>query len=253
MSSVTKLLSILDFFSIETPLLTAEEIISKLGCSRPQGYRYIRELYGPGYLTRFAGAYSLGPKIIELDFFIRAGDPLLRISGPLIRDLRDRVACDIALVKMFGDHLIAVHHEYYMEPNLIAFGRGRPMPMFRGSVYKVIMAHLPSTRQKQLFQRYPDEVKASTLGHTWEEMRANLRKIRKAGYAMSAGEADQLNGGIAVPILGDDPNVAPPALVLIMPRARYETSNIEMLAQIMKNVAADISHNLRLRHPILKK
>ena len=246
MSSVTKLLSILDFFSTETPLLTAEEIISKLGCSRPQGYRYIRELFGRGYLTRFAGAYSLGPKIIELDFFIREEDPVLRISKPLIRDLRNRLECDIALVKIFGDHLIAVHHEYFLEPNLIAFGRGRPMPMFRGSVWKVIMANLPGTRQKQLVERYPDAVRTSTFGHTWEEMRANLKKIQKAGYALSVAEADQLNGGISVPILGDDPHVPPSALVLIMPRARYETSNIEMLAQIMKSSAAEISQSLRL-------
>ncbi|MDP8990513.1 MAG: helix-turn-helix domain-containing protein, partial [Acidobacteriota bacterium] len=184
MSSVAKVLSILEFFNSGTSLLTAEEINTKLGCSRPQAYRYIRELNEKGFLTRFAGGYSLGPKIIELDYFIRIGDPLLQVSIPLIRDLRNRVGADVILVKMFGDHLVAIHHEHASDLSLVGFGRGRPMLIFRGSAYKVILANLPTARQKRLFDKYPDEVKASTLGHTWEEMRADLRKIRKAGYAV---------------------------------------------------------------------
>src|ERR1019366_8300669 len=101
--------------------------------SRPQGYRYIRELYATGFLTRFSGAYSLGPRIIELDFIIRRGDPLLRSSEPLIRELRDRVACDVILARMFGNHLVAIHHERCNDTNFVGYGRGRPMPLFRGS------------------------------------------------------------------------------------------------------------------------
>jgi DNA-binding IclR family transcriptional regulator len=253
MSSVAKVLSILEFFNSDTPLLTAEEINSKLGCSRPQAYRYIRELNEKGFLTRFAGGYSLGPKIIELDFFIRMGDPLLQVSVPLIRDLRDRLACDITLVKMFGDHLVAIYHEQFVDSRAVGFSRGRPMPIFRGCGYKVILAYLPSVRQKRLFDKYPEAVKASALGHTWEEMRTDLRKIRKAGYAVSIGELEPLNAGIAVPILGDESSTPPPALTLVVPRARYETSNTEMLIQIVSDVAADISHNLRLRRPTLQK
>jgi DNA-binding IclR family transcriptional regulator len=249
MSSLTKLLSILEFFSLGNTVLTAEEIISKLGCSRPQGYRYIRELYSAGFLTRFSGAYSLGPRIIELDFIIRRGDPLLRSSEPLIRELRDRVACDIILAKMFGDHLVAIHHERCNDTNFVGYGRGRPMPLFRGSGYKLILAYLPSARQKRLFHQYPDAVKASNLGQTWEELRADLRKIRQAGYALSFGELDAVNVGISAPIF-DEPNIPPIALTLIVPRTRYETSNQEMLAQIVTSVTSNISHHLQQQRAI---
>jgi|SRR5665213_907480 len=249
MSTASRLLSIFEFFKADTPLLTAEDIISKLGCSRPQGYRYIRELNETGFLARFAGGYSLGPKIIELDFFIRASDPLLEVSVPLIRDLRNRVACDVTLVKMFGDHLVAIYHAKSTDSRLVGFRRGRPMPKFRGCGYNVILAHMPSARQKRLFDKYPEAVETSTLRHTWEGMRADLRNIRKMGYAVSLGELDPLNVGIAAPILDGELNTPPPALTLVVPRARYETSNKDLLAQIVKEVAADISHNLQLRRP----
>lgn len=247
MSSLARLLSIFDFFDAGNAVLTADEIVSKLGCSRPQGYRYIRELCTTGFLCRFSGAYSLGPRIIELDYVIRSGDPALRIAEPFIRELRNRVACDVILVKMFGDHLVALHHERCNDTTLVGYGRGRPMPIFRGCGYKVILAHLPAVRQKRLFQQYPDAVKASELGHTWEEMRVDLLKIRKSGYALSFGELDPVNVGIAAPVFDDEPGAPPNALTLVVPRVRFETSNREMLTQILKTAAADISYHLQ-RH-----
>ena len=41
MSTLKRALAILDLFSLATPVLTAEEIISKLSYSAPTGYRYI--------------------------------------------------------------------------------------------------------------------------------------------------------------------------------------------------------------------
>lgn len=244
MSSISRVLSILDFFNPVAATLTADDIIAKVGCSRPQGYRYIRELHSAGLLTRFLGGYSLGPRIIELDFVIREGDPLLRASALRIRELRDRLACDVILAKMFGDRLIAIHHEHCDRSDFVGFGRGRPMPMFQGAGYKLILANLPSARQKRLFVQYPDAVKSSKLGQTWEEMRKDLRNIRRAGYALSLGELEVNNVGIAAPIF-DEPGVPPTAMTLVVPRARFETSNHEMLIEIVMNAASDISHHLQ--------
>ncbi|MEQ1948658.1 MAG: IclR family transcriptional regulator [Bryobacteraceae bacterium] len=244
MSSLTKLLSILEFFEVGNSFLTAEEIVSRLGCSRPQGYRYIKELCSAGLLTRFSGAYSLGPRIIELDFVIRSADPLLQIARPVIRDLSNRVSCDVTLVKLFGDHMVAIHHEENVQTSGITYSRGRPMPIFRGCGFKLVLAYLPTSRQKQFFERYPEAVQTSTLGKSWEEMRADLKKIRKSGYAVSAGELDAGSIGLAAPVFEAGPSMAPCALTLIVPESRYETSNQQMLVEIVKDVASDISARL---------
>ena len=246
MSSLTRLLSILDFFGPRTAVLSAEEIIARLGCSRPQGYRYIRELCTAGLLTRFSGDYSLGPRIIELDFLIRSGDPLLETSEALIRELRDRVGCDVLLASIFGDRIVAIHHERGDGAGFVGYGRGRPMPLFSGAGSKIIVASLPLARQKRLFLKYPDEAEASKLGRNWEELRAELRRIKHAGYAMSFGELDSTNAAIAAPVFHEW-GVPPAALILVMPRARYDTSNPKMIAQIVVDAAYRISRRAEQR------
>jgi len=246
MSSLTRLLSILDFFGPNTAMLSAEEIIGRLGCSRPQGYRYIHELCAAGLLTRFSGDYSLGPRIIELDFVIRSGDPLLAASEPLIRELRDRLGCDVLLASIFGDRLVAIHHQRSDDTEFVAFGRGRPMPLFSGAAWKIILANLPVARQKRLFLKYPEEVAASKLGRTWEEFRSELRGIRRAGYASSLGELDSKNAGIAAPVF-HEAGVPPAALALVMPRARYDSGNSAMMAQIVVDVASRITQRAEQR------
>lgn len=235
----------MDFFGSQTAALSAEEIIGRLGCSRPQGYRYVHELCAAGLLTRFSGAYSLGPRIIEMDFIIRSADPLLETSESLIRELRDRVECDVLLASIFGDRIVAIHHERSNGTEFVRYGRGRPMPLFSGAACKIILASLPVARQKRLFLKYPEEAAESKLGGTWDEFQAELRSIRRAGYAMSLGELDSANVGIAAPVF-HEPGVPPAALAVVMPRARYDTADSEEIVRTVREVAARIS--LRAGH-----
>jgi DNA-binding IclR family transcriptional regulator len=75
MSSIAKLLSILELFSEARPFLCAEEVAAQLDCSLPTAYRYVRELVESGMLVRFpSGEYGLGPRIIKLDYHLRVSD-----------------------------------------------------------------------------------------------------------------------------------------------------------------------------------
>ena len=96
MSSQKKMLAVLDVFTPAHPLLTAEDVMSRLGYSRGTAYRYIRELCDAGLLTRVGGCYALGPRIIELDFNIRQWDPVLRASQSSQNALRGEHEVDAA-------------------------------------------------------------------------------------------------------------------------------------------------------------
>ncbi len=88
MSSIAKLLSILELFSEARPFLSAEQVAAELDCSIPSAYRYLRELVESGILVRFAGGeYGLGPRIIKLDYHLRVSDPLLRAGQPIMKEL----------------------------------------------------------------------------------------------------------------------------------------------------------------------
>ena len=102
MSSLKKMLAILDLFSPDRPLWSAEEVIVRSGHSRPTGYRYVKELCAAGLLKRSDAGYSLGPRVIELDYYIRQSDPLLNACKPVMRRLARETGFDVLLASMYG-------------------------------------------------------------------------------------------------------------------------------------------------------
>lgn len=244
MSSVKKVFAILDLFSIERPTLTADEIIAILECSRPQGYRYIRDLCEAGFLVRFSGEYRLGARAIELDYIVRESDPLLRAAEPTMRQVRQQSGCDILLLSMVGDRIITIHHERGTDPTTVTYSRGRLMPLFRGAGSKVIMASLPAAKQKQLFEKYNALEEPSVLGNSWEEVRGSLKDIRRAGYSVSVGELDPENVGISAPIAYDAP-AAHAGIVMVLSATRYLTTDKSVIIQMARAAAEQISDAIR--------
>ena len=85
MSSLERLLSVLDLYSEVEPIWTLDEIIQQTGYARSTAYRYVRELCDSGLLISIGkGAHVLGPRFIELDRLIRNTDPLLMAAQKII-------------------------------------------------------------------------------------------------------------------------------------------------------------------------
>src|SRR5690242_20035487 len=111
MSSLTKMLAVLDLFSKDNPVWSADDIIAELKYSRPTAYRYFKTLCASGLLRRSAGWYVLGPRIVELDYHIRRCDPLLSVGRPVMQRLCQQTGCDVLLLSMYGTTTLAIHHE----------------------------------------------------------------------------------------------------------------------------------------------
>ena len=240
MSSLRRMLAILDLFTPERPVRIAEDVAAGCGCSVATAYRYLAELCRAGLLARVAGAYALGGRIIELDYTIRACDPLLQAAQPIMRELRDRTGCDVLLADMTGDRILASHHERGNDPATVSFGRGRPMPLFRGAGSKVIIASLPWARLRKLHAGRGTEVSAAGLGENWAAFRAAIAAIRRAGCAVSLGELDPQNVGVAAPVRHGGA-VPSGGLVLVLSRARWSIADKQLVAELVKTAAARIA------------
>lgn len=229
------MLAVLDLFTEEHAILSADEIAGRLKYTRPTGYRYVRELVGAGLLVRAPHGYALGPRIIELDWLIRTRDPLLTASRDAVRELSQRLGCDITQMGLYGDRIVTIHHERGPEPLEISFDRGRPMPLFRGAPSKAILAFLPRARLERLYGKHYRK----GFPKFFKEMQA----IRKAGYAASFGELDPGKVGIGAPVFRRDRTVAG-SLCLVLTQVRYETANTDLLIEKLLDSAARISEAL---------
>jgi DNA-binding IclR family transcriptional regulator len=242
-SSLTRMLAILDLFTERHPTLTADEIVERLKCSRPTGYRYTRELVSAGLLVRAAGSYSLGPRIIELDWQIRCWDPVLHESREVVQTLVARTGCSVTVMGLYGERIVTIHHEHGTERLEINYERGRPMPPFGGAPAKAILAFLPKSRLLRLYDRHRDELPMGVRRRGFGSIFEELQTIRRQGYAVSSGELDADKVGIAAPVKQQGKNTVG-SICLVLTKVRYGTSNADLLARLIKEAAQKLGERL---------
>jgi DNA-binding IclR family transcriptional regulator len=240
MSSLTRMLAILDLFDEGSSVWTAEAIAERLGYSLPTGYRYVRELAEAGLLRRDAGGtYVLGARIIELDYKIRIGDPLLMAGERVMRTLAADTGFEVVLGTIYGERIVTIHQVHGTEGVAATFGRGRRMPLYRGMLSKAILAALPRARLRKLYERSADEAQASPLARDWDGLLAELKAIRGAGYSISHGELDSGLTGLAVPLASPERRIIA-ALGFVMTQPRYSTSDHALLVRRLEASARAI-------------
>ena len=241
MSSLRRMLAILDLFTEDAPVWTAEDLTDRLGYSRPTGYRYVRELVAAGLLLRLTGGlYHLGPRIIELDHQIRATDPVLNAGLPIMKALAEQTGCHVLLASIYGEQVLNIHHEPGLEPLRLRFSRGVPMPLVRGATSKAILAHLPRVRLKRIFEKHAKAIAQANLGGTWDEFRRALASIRKQGYSYTGGELDPPNVGIAAPVFAADGEVLGAVSFVTLDR-RWAILDQAQLVEILRDGARRIT------------
>jgi DNA-binding IclR family transcriptional regulator len=150
-TSLVRMLSVLDLFSDQRLHWSAEDISETLGVSLPTSYRYLKTLSDAGLLRRGSDAqFTLGPRIVVLDHFIRQADPVLQCGIPFMKELVAQTGFDCVVSSMHGDQLLDTHRELGSMPASLSYGRGRPRPLFQGAAPKVILAGLPTPQLAQI-------------------------------------------------------------------------------------------------------
>ena len=244
MNGLARSLAIMDLFTAERPVWTADLIIQACGLSRPTGYRYVRELLATGLLIRVgAGEYSLGPRIIELDRLIRHADPMMVHGMGVIADLVGATGCDVMLAALYGDRIVTTHQEPGLERLRLSFGRGQALPLFRGAGSKIILAYLKPARLARLFEAHAAEIAAVGLGGTLAELRGHLAGIRRAGHAVSTGELDPGFYGLAAPVFGRDGEVLG-SVIAALSTARLAITDVRALTRHVTAAAGRLTASI---------
>ncbi len=223
---------------------TTEAISDALQVSLPTGYRYVRMLTDAGLLQRTADSqYTLGPRIVVLDHYIRLSDPVLQHGLPFMKELAAQTGLDCVVSALYGGQLLDTHRETGSAPLNLSYGRGRPRPLFRGAAPKVILAALPTAALHKLFDARQGEVAAAGLPTDWPNFRRTFSRIRKAGFYRSHGELEASLAAVAAPLLHPDGRVAG-ALSLVTTVDRMAVIDTTKLAQRVMRAAQDIGSRL---------
>ncbi len=244
MSSLSRMLAVLDLFTSEDPVWTAESIAARLDCSIPTAYRYLRELGDCDLLrSAAAGQYVLGTRIVELDYQLRMGDPLLQAASRPMRELARQSECDVALTALSSQHLLTIHYESTQAEMRASYGRGRRMPTFRGSASLALLSALGKPMLRKLHAANLEEALKTPGAETLEALSAQLKDVRKTGYATSVGALDSQNAGVAIAIASEEHNVLA-SLGFVMSLQRFRMLESQRAASMLNQCAQEILLNL---------
>lgn len=248
MGTVDKVLRVLRLFSAEDPQWTVESAALNLGIPSSTAYRYFRSLTEFGLIADFAGGrYVIGPATIEQDRLARRTDPLVLAARAPMDELASVSHSDniVLLSRIYGRRVMCVDQRSTGHHHMaLSFERGRPMPLFRSSVSKVILANLSPRTLARIHQEDQEEIERAGLGKTLKEFRRYLRDIRRDGFFISHGEVDAGVVGIAAPVMAPGGDVLA-SIALVLPEGSADQSGIDALIPRVIQAAALISTSLR--------
>lgn len=247
MSSVEKVIAILDLFTEERLEWTPEELMQTLGYPRPTLYRYLKTMKEAGLLASLPGAgLTLGPRVVEMDYLMRQSDPLVRHGQAHLEALSRAYPCTALLVRWYGQRLLCVASECSTPNPISSYPRGRPMPLARGAISRSILAFLPRRQMMAMIESNLEELGAVGLGATPAEIAERMRQVRRAGYAVAYGEVTPGVVGIAAPVF-DAAKTPIASLCATVPGTLITSDRIEEISAQIRAAADAISAHLGRR------
>jgi DNA-binding IclR family transcriptional regulator len=244
MSSLKKMIAVLELVTDEKMSWTPEEIAKKLKMSMPTAYRYVRELYGAGLFARLpSGGYTLGPRIITLDYQMRRTDPLERVGRDLLHGLAQETGLTVLVSYWLNDQVLNAYEQSPSGVGDVPYGRGQITSLFRSSTARIILAFQKPARQKRIFDRHAGDPDRDLLGRDWPSFRKALNEIRREGTSRTESllVPDQI--GLAAPLLNGD-GTAHGSLTIAGPARRFALFDERVLRQRLLDTTAELTRRL---------
>jgi len=240
MSSLDRMLRLLDLFASDRPRWTVEQAIARTGYSRSTIYRYFKSLAGAGLVASSAdGAYTLGPAVIGLDRLIRQHDPLLAAARPHLADLARQVGI-VALAEPFRDRVVVTHVEILpgtlVPPDLL---RGLSCGLLDCAAARMLLAHDGLRRLRRFHDVAGPAIAKAGLGENWSAFRHALRVQRRVGFTVHAGTGALGALRVAAPVFGPAEQVV---AAIAAPADDADTARVgEMLLRVARRVSAALA------------
>jgi DNA-binding IclR family transcriptional regulator len=215
------------------------EAAKAVGLQKSNAHRLLRSLADLGYVRQVAdtGRYELTLKLWELGSRVIARLDIATEATPAMRKLAALTKETVHLSLLDGDEVVYVHKIDSPHPVRAYSAIGGRAP-----------AHCVATGKALLAFQPPDAVDLSRARKAFSDatitappdLRRELERIRKAGYAINRGEWREGVFGVAAPIL-DANGRAVAAIGLSGPQDRFRPKAMKAFTPLVMAAARDVS------------
>lgn len=201
-----RLLAVLAAFDADHRALTLTELSRRAELPLPTAHRLVGELTRWGALARRSdGAYEIGRRMWDLGLLAPMNSGLRQLASPFLHDLFAATRATVHLAERDGQKVLYLDRISGHASVPVVSDVGSRLPMHATGVGKVLLAHAPEQIQDVVL-RDLRRVTPYTLTQPGR-LRAELRRIRRDGYATTSEEMSLGACSVAVPITGPDNEV----------------------------------------------
>lgn len=242
--AVERALDLLDLVvEQQRPLGTAE--LSRLtGIPKSTVHRLLVTLSARGYLARTPAEekFVAGPRL-QGGTPVLADTALQTLARPVMEGLRDTCGETVGLHLLSGDERVCISSAEGTRSLHTSGKVGGRAPLYSGASARVIMAHLPPQRQREIIERTG---LAPLTRHTITDsaqLLCELERIRQVGYAVSSGEWGEGITSVAAPLFGSHGVTG--SLNISGPSFRFSAEKVELLCSLVRSAADTITRRLK--------
>jgi DNA-binding IclR family transcriptional regulator len=239
-SAISRVVTVLDTFSVEAPFLTLSEIAERAGIPMSSAHRIVTELVEHGLLERMPDrSYRVGNRLWEMGSRTPGALGLREIALPYLHAIQSRVRQHTQLLVRSGLDVLVIERLSSRDAVVNASIVGGRIPLQHSSSGIVLLADAADEVLDQVLARGLAPITRSSL-RTPDQLRDAVAAARRNGYAVSDGWIFEESRGIAVPVRGSQ-EVVVGTVSIVVPN---DGSPVDDLVRLLRLAAEGISDAL---------
>ncbi|MFF1623929.1 IclR family transcriptional regulator C-terminal domain-containing protein [Streptomyces sp. NPDC058272] len=195
--SLARGLTVITAFGEGRPELTLTEVAQATGLARATARRALITLEHLGYVTAHDRVFRLTPRVLGLGFPPLSRTSLPEIAAPHLTELSQRLHDSVSLAILAGDEIQYTGRVSTSRIMSVHITVGSRLPAYPTALGRVLLADQPGTRVADLRPLTPLTPRTITDPATFK---AELDRVRKAGYALVDEELEEGLRSVAVPV-----------------------------------------------------
>jgi DNA-binding IclR family transcriptional regulator len=236
---------LLDLFTAAKPEQSATEIARDAQLPLSTAFRLLATLVRLRFLdyNPHSRKYRLGLKLLELGYIVSQQLDLPRLATPILHGVATEANETAHLSMRDGDEGVLIAKAETSESLRLHTALGRRVPLHAGASMKVILAFMADEHVDSYIERSGLPGVTPNTVQDPKRLWADIRNIRKRGYAVTRSEQTRGAAGVSAPVRNHSGDVIA-GLTISGPEQRFTPKAIERFTQIVLRAAATLSREL---------
>jgi IclR family transcriptional regulator, pca regulon regulatory protein len=200
--SLARGLAVIRAFGPDRDRLGLGKIAAATGLSKSVARRYLRTLGRLGYVEADGREYRLRPRVLELGYGRMSGLGLGDVAAPHVAQLAARLQESSAVAVLCGQRIEYVVRAPARRPMAVAISAGTRLPAYPTALGRVLLAAVPAAELDYYLAETKFDRLTSRTTTAPGELRAEIMKVARRGYAIVDQELDEGLRAVAVPVRG---------------------------------------------------